>query len=238
MYFFKFGAENTFSTFDLVHIIVILVLTTVLTVMIVKRKKIEKLPNKDKVSYILAGILLFLDFSFYVWKAINGAQAYFPIPMHLCSWATYIVALSLIFRRDFLFQVGVYYGITGGLLSILVPEFGGYSFNHMRFYQFFLLHFLILALPLYQYIAYNLKLKYKYIYITLGVMWVQAGIAALVNLYIGHLTGEVGNGMFVFEPPVPLPGILGQSPVYLFGFSIIFILLWHGIYKLLPKLKK
>ena len=233
MYFFKFGAERTFGTFDLVHLIVLVVFIIVVSLVFIKRNKFEEIENKDKISYIFAGVLLFLDFSFYVWKWINGQQPHFPIPMHICSWATYLVSLSLILRKDFLFQISIYYGLTGGLLSLLVPEFGGYSYDHMRFYQFFLLHTMIFALPLYQYFAYRIKLNYKYIYYTIFIMWGQAVIAIGVNNLTAIWTGEVGNGMFVNEPPVGLPGILAHPIVYLPIFSILFIALWHGFYALL-----
>lgn len=234
MYFFQSGAERTFSTFDIVHLIVLVISAIVIGFVFLKRNKLKELNNKDLISYILAGILLFLDFSFYFWKYINGNQPHFPIPMHICSWATYLVALSLIFKKDFLFQVSIYYGITGGILSLLVPEFGGYSYDHMRFYQFFALHLLILVLPLYQYFTYGLKLKYKYMYYTIVLMWIQAFFAIFINKFLAqYFDGEVQNMMFVNEPPVALPGLLGQSPIYLLVFSILFLLLWNGLYKLL-----
>lgn len=233
MYFFKYGAEKTFSTFDLTHIVIILLFLTAITFVFIKRNRLEELKNKDKISYILAGVLLFLDFSFYVWKWMNGQQPHFPIPMHICSWATYIVSLSLILKKDYLFQIGIYYGLTGGLLSLLVPEFGGYTYNHMRFYQFFMLHSLIFILPLYQYFAYRIKLNYKYIYITIFVMWGQAVLALGVNNFVARWTGQVENMMFIYEPPVGLPGILSSPFVYLPIFSLIFIALWHGFYFLL-----
>lgn len=240
MYFFRFGAERTFSTFDFVHLSVLVVCAVIIAFVFMKRHKFGELEKKDLIAYILGGSLLFLDISFYVWKWINGQQLTFPIPMHLCSWATYIVSLSIILRKDFLFQIGIYYGFTGGLLSLLVPEFGGYSYDHMRFYQFFLLHLMILILPMIQYFMYGLKLKYKYIYITLGVMWIQAGLAFLVNMYndtINPVGSPPSNMMFVIEPPVPLPGLLGVSPIYLVVFSFLFIGLWHALYYLLTSNK-
>ena len=233
MYFFQFGAERTFDTFDMVHIIVLLITIAISVFVVWNRSKLKDLEKKEIIAYSFAGFLLFLDISFYVWKAVNGQQRHFPVPMHLCSWATYLVALSLILRKDFLFQVSIYYGITGGLLSLLVPDFGGYSFDHMRFYQFFLLHFMILIGPIIQYYMFDLKLKYKYIYITLAMMWVQAGIAFIINTVFESIYNVDYNMMFVIEPPVPLPGFLGVSPVYLIAFSFIFVGLWNLIYYLL-----
>lgn len=238
MYFFEYGVERTFSTFDLVHLSVLFVSFFILGFMIVRREKLYHLEKRDLYGYILGGFLLFLDFSFYIWKWINGEQKYFPMPMHLCSWATYLVAISLFLKNEKLFQVSLYYGVTGGLLSLLVPEFGGYSFDHMRFYQFFLLHLIIIIGPLYQYFVYSFKLEKKYLIVTIIIMWIQAFIAFGVNNYVGYLTGTRGNGMFVYEPPVALPGLLGQTPFYLIGFTGIFLVLWYGVFVGLTKLKK
>lgn len=226
MYFFQLQAENTFATFDFVHIIVLVISFSLVILVVIKRKWIFDFENKNKLGIILGIILLFLDFSFYVWKWINGVQLYFPIPMHLCSWATYLVAMSLITRNKALFQFSFYYGVIGGLLSLLVPEFGGYSFDHMRFYQFFLLHALIIIGPLYQYFAYKMKLSVKYMGYTLVLMFAQAALAVWVNNLVGIWSGERANMMFVFEPPIPLPI---QSPWYLFIFAILFFGIWMGI---------
>jgi len=63
-------------------------------------------------------------------------------------------------------------------------------------------------------------------------MFSQAGIAALVNLYVAQFNenGERGNMMFVYEPPIPLPI---PSPWYLFGFALVFLVVWYGTKKLL-----
>ena len=63
-------------------------------------------------------------------------------------------------------------------------------------------------------------------------MWIQAAIAFPVNRFVEQWTGQRENMMFVFEPPVPLPGFLGQSPVYLIVFTFVFMGLWHGYYYL------
>jgi len=159
MYFFQKEVENTFQTFDLVHIIVLLISFSIIGLVFYKRSWIFNNPNKGKLGIYLGVLLLFLDISFYLWKWSTGALNHFPIPMHLCSWATYLVAASLIIRNESLFQISFYYGVIGGILSLLVPEFGGYSFNHMRFYQFFMLHILIVVGPLYLYFAYKKRLQ-------------------------------------------------------------------------------
>lgn len=240
MYFFQYGAERTFSTFDLVHIIVLVLAIVGMVVLFLKRDKIYNYSKAEKLGMILGGFLLFLDVSFYIWKWQAGVQTHFPIPMHLCSWATYIVVASMFFRKEWLWYFALFYGFIGGLLSLLVPEFGGYSFDHMRFYQFFLLHFLILALPIYQYFIYRYNIKKKMMFVVLGFMYVQGIIAYLVNIYLARFT-EPGdphpNMMFVIEPPIPLPI---ESPWYLFLFGLLFLGLWYGLIKLLelPRFKE
>ena len=236
MQFFEYCTKDevceftNFTSFSFSHIIVLLVSFSIIGLIFYYRKAIFMNESKNRLGIIVGIVLLFLDISFYVWKWINNQQPYFPIPMHLCSWATYIVALSLFIRNEKLFQVAFYYGVIGGLLSLIEPGFGGYNFTHMRFYQFFLLHLIILAAPIYQYFAYKWKLEVKWMFITLVIMFTQAGIAAFVNVWTMRFTGVRGNGMFVYEPPIPLP--VG-TPWYLFLFAILFFIVWYGIKKLL-----
>lgn len=233
MNFFNFERNRIFEIFGMVHIIVLLLAFAVIGLLIWKRNYISNLDKKDKISIILGSVLLFLDFSFYFWKFINGKQELFPMPMHLCSWATYLVALSLITRNKHLFHISLYYGFIGGILSLFVPEFGGYSFDRMRFYQFFLLHTMLIVGPLYQFLAYKKKVSPKYMFVTLVIMFAQAGLAFIVNALEGRLTGIRPNMMFVYEAPSEVASIFPPSPWHLFVFAILFLIVWSGINYLL-----
>ena len=230
MGFFSKEPAFQFYTFDVTHIIMILLCVVGFVLIIVYRDKIKSYPNAQKVGYFLGGLLLALDIGFYVWKYAVGKQTYFPIPMHLCSWATYIVALSFFIKNRTLFHFSMFYGSVGGFLSILVPEFGGYSYNHFRFYQFFILHFMILAGPIYQSYVYGYKIEYKKMApIVLLFMYFQAVLAYIVNNYYTTLfQEEVGNSLFTTSPPIPLPGFLSIPIVYLLIFGGIFMVLWYG----------
>lgn len=230
MEFFSPEPTLVFWTFDIVHIIMILLSIIGITILFLKRDIIQKSSKSQKIGYVIGGFLLALDIGFYIWKWVVGKQTYFPIPMHLCSWATYIVAISFFVKNKYLFHFAFFYGSIGGLLSILVPEFGGYSYNHFRFYQFFLLHFIILAGPAYQAFVYGYKIEFKKMApIVLVAMYLQAGLAWIVNnYYVPLFEDEVGNGLFTTSPPIPLPGFLGIPIVYLLIFGLLFYMVWYG----------
>lgn len=238
MGFFSPEPSITFATFDLVHIIMILLSAVGLTIVYLKRDVITNSSKSEKIGYVIGAVLLAADFGFYIWKWTAGKQNHFPIPMHLCSWATYIVAMSFFIKNKYLFHFAFFYGSIGGLLSILVPEFGGHSYNHFRFYQFFILHFIILAGPVYQSYVYKFKIEFKKMApIVLGAMYVQAFLAWIVNNYYVTLFQEdPANMLFTQEPPVPLPGILANPFVYLLIFGLIFLVLWYGYSKFINKL--
>lgn len=238
MGFFSKEPSSVFYTFDLIHISAILLCVIAFVLLIINREKIKKYQNAEKLGYILGAVLLVLDILFYVWKFLVGKQEFFPIPMHLCSWATYIVVLAFFIKNEKLFHFAFFYGSIGGFLSILVPEFGGYSFNHFRFYQFFILHFMILAGPLYLSFIHGYKINYKKMApIVLGFMYFQAVLAYIVNnYYVTLFQDEPGNGLFTTSPPIPLPGFLSIPIVYLLIFGGIFMALWYGYSKFINKL--
>lgn len=238
MGFFSPEPSLTFSTFDIVHIIVLLLSAIALTLVFLKRDLISNSSKSQKIGYIIGGIILVADFGFYIWKWAVGLQLYFPIPMHLCSWATYIVGVSFFIKNKYLFHFALFYGTVGGLLSLLVPEFGGHSYNHFRFYQFFILHFILLAGPAYQSFVYKYKIEFKKMApIVLGFMYFQTFLAWIVNNFYATLfEEEVGNALFTQSPPIPLPGILGNVFVYYFVFGLIFLVVWYGYSKFLNRL--
>lgn len=238
MEFFSAEPNLTFSTFDIVHIIVLLLSAIALTFVFIKKDVISSSDKSQKIGYIIGAVLLAADFGFYIWKWTVGLQLFFPIPMHLCSWATYIVAMSFFIKNKYLFHFSLYYGTIGGILSLLVPEFGGHSYNHFRFYQFFILHFLILAGPVYQSFVYKYKVEFKKMApIVLGFMYIQAFLAWIVNnFYVTLFEDEAANMLYTQSPPIPLPGFLGNTVVYYFIFGLIFLAVWYGYSKLINKL--
>lgn len=235
MDFFSKEPSITFELFSFTHITIILI-TLVIPISIIRHKKeLSNLSYKRKLSIGLGVFLLMLDFGFYIWKYAVGLQLMFPIPMHICSWATYILSIALITNNKLFINLSVYYGFIGGLLSLLVPDFGGYGSNHFRFYQFFILHGILLIGPLLLLYFNKGVLQIKYLFITIIVMSIQAMIAYPINLLVERVTNEPANMMFVMEPPAEVASILPGFPYYIFIVAVLFILVWFGLYKALKK---
>jgi hypothetical integral membrane protein (TIGR02206 family) len=233
--FFSEEATMTTSLFDLQHILALIVFIILVVVIFKSSSRLKTWKNKNHLRITLGIVLLLLDIGFYVWKWAVGNQLMFPIPMHICSWATYIVALALITNNNSIFQVSLYYGFTGGVLSLLVPDFGGYGINHFRFHQFFLLHMMLILGPLLMLKVYEHKCERKYLWVTVIIMSIQAFIAYPVNLLVENVTGEETNMMFVMEAPAEIKGILPGHPYYIFIVAVFFIIYWNIIYKMVEK---
>ncbi len=125
--FFSQEPSVTTTQFDMQHFFALAVVIAFIILVFINTERLIKWRYKNQFRVLLGVFLLLLDFAFYVWKWNVGLQLIFPIPMHICSWATYFVAAALITNNIKVFQVSLYYGITGGILSLLVPDFGGYG---------------------------------------------------------------------------------------------------------------
>lgn len=166
--------------------------------------------------------------------AFQSGQWHFQdnLPLHLCGISG-IMGIMLMFRFNAaIAQVFFYWALTGGIHSLLTPEFD-LGMNGYFFYSYFINHGSLLLVSFY-------IIKHFEFTPEKG-SWIKAfcylQIPALAIGVFNWLTGA--NYMYLSAPPiVENPLIVGKWPFYIIVFEILALVHFFVIYSLYQLFKK
>jgi hypothetical integral membrane protein (TIGR02206 family) len=148
------------------------------------------------------------------------------LPLHLCGISN-IIGMMLLYRfHGALAQVFFYFGLTGGIHSMLTPEFdlGDQGFF---FYSYFITHGSLLLVCTYMIIHHGFRPERN--------SWLKTFVVIqFIALLIGLFNWGTGaNYMFLSSPPiVDNPLIIGNWPWYILVFEVLAISHFFIFYKL------
>jgi hypothetical integral membrane protein (TIGR02206 family) len=148
------------------------------------------------------------------------------LPLHLCGISN-IIGMILLYRfHGALAQVFFYFGLTGGIHSMLTPEFdlGDQGFF---FYSYFITHGSLLLVCTYMIVHYGFRPEKNSWLKTFVVIQFMALLVGLFNWSTG------ANYMFLSSPPiVDNPLIVGNWPWYILVFEALAFAHFFVFYKL------
>jgi len=154
--------------------------------------------------------------------AIGQWNVYDNLELHLCGFSRMMSILLLAFGLRWAFYPLFFWGIVGGIHSLLTPELtsGGSPF---MFFEYYVIHGGIIIIPLYFVFARNYMVgRWTWVKI-LGV-----NLAMMPPIYaINRIIGEGANGLkanyqFLIDPPaVENIFIQGEWPWYLLNFIVV-----------------
>lgn len=189
----------------------------------VAKKTDEERLNKFRIFLTIFFTINF--FSFQVYALFDGSWSRAStLPLHLCALSQVFGIIALYNKNQFAFEFACYFGIAGGLNSLLTPEFAhGYD----RFYhvQYYVEHAGIVFMPLYLGIVEQMKprkLSWLRIMIT-------ANILAVMLFFFNRFNGS--NYMYVNTKPVAdNPLVIGDWPFYILALEIVAVVHFYIIY--------
>ncbi len=147
------------------------------------------------------------------------------LPLHLCGFSS-ILGIVLLFRFNlFWAEMYFFFGLTGGIHSLITPEFD-LGKEGFFYYSYFISHGGLLLVAFYLSIHQNLTLRKN--------SWLRAFLAiqvlALVVGLFNYFTGS--NYMYLSSPPiVENPLIIGPWPWYILVFEALALLHFFVFYK-------
>ncbi len=137
------------------------------------------------------------------------------LPLHLCGMSSIISVMLLFNYNRALAQVFYYWGLTGGIYSLLTPEFD-LGTEGFFFYAYFISHGGLILTCFYAIVHDGFKpekgswLK-SFVYIQIA-----AAVAGIFNFTTGS------NYMYLSHPPiVNNPLIMGEWPWYILVFEVL-----------------
>ena len=197
-----------FKLFGVSHLIVIAltVATPALLILIARKANSPRLTKA--LCWTLAAVLLGNELGYYVWQAQSRTFLGFmqnTLPLHLCGLALYMTVITLITRKQIVFEMACFWGLVGTPQAILTPTVD-VDFPAYWFIQFFICHCGIVVGVLFAIGA--LKMRPRR-----GSMWGVFWITNLCMLLIGafdYFTGA--NYMYLRAAPE------ADSPLIILGW--------------------
>ncbi|MFM1572332.1 TIGR02206 family membrane protein [Helcococcus ovis] len=238
-YFFRNNLDNNsfglLSTFHLSAIIILILLT--IFVISFKNKDRKKQENLLK----LMGILLLSDkIMMFIWMVTSGFYTLeASLPVYNCRIVAWFFIYDIFIGNKILRKIGIYWGLMGGILAILMPEPYAFRFPHYTNFQFFIFHYLIFLIAIYNIVVRKESLDKKDLLFTVKFTAIYNLCVMIFTLLLRNYYPKANYGFLVEAPNVvknlmPLQGILYYIFVLLL-YSLIMVVM-HFVGKLFCKL--
>jgi hypothetical integral membrane protein (TIGR02206 family) len=182
--------------------------------------------RRIQLSKVLAWIMLFNFFINHAWNLWNGAwNAQNNLPLHLCGMAVFIAVLSLLLRKQLIYEFLILWG-AGAVHSFLTPEITGGSgwYEHL---EYSISHGGIILAGLYCTLILGMKPRSK--------SWIRVFLLTQLTLPVIALVNYLfeANYMYISQKPnADNPFIMGEWPWYILGLELALILHFFVFYHL------
>ena len=160
----------------------------------------------------------------------NYATGYWTLqqnlPIHLCSITNILCIVLLLNYKQWIAELVYYWGLAGGIQSLLTPEFtiGMEGYN---FYSYFISHGGLIMVVAYIIVHYEFTPRPKSWLWTLGYLQILVIVVGIINYFIHS------NYMYLLQKPeVENPFVIGEWPYYIFILELVALL--HFIIFYLP----
>ena len=188
--------------------------------------KIINKKNKSILCIIISTILFLRIILIHPYHLMIGDWTYQThLPLHLCGLSSIISSFILIYRNQILYELLVYWGISGAFHSFLTPEFTGGS-EGILFYEYYISHGGIILAAFYLTIVDKMKPRTGswlsvFLYSQLLIPIIGFINYVLDANYMYLCTAPIVNNPFIFT---------NQWPWYIVGIDIAAILHFYIIY--------
>ncbi|WP_339322002.1 TIGR02206 family membrane protein [Paenibacillus sp. FSL W8-0194] len=227
--------SEPFVPFSASHLLMLLTLAVFSFLLYAFRVPLRTRPQlKHLLRYALAALLAVSQAVLDAWNIAEGAwSATYTLPLELCSITLLLSVVMLLTRSRVLYGILFFAGIGGALQALVTPNLA-FGYPHIRFFQFFVAHMLIILASLYMTWIENYKPTWR----SVGMAMIFLNAAAVVVGTLDYLLGA--NYMFLMhKPSTPsLLDYLGPHPFYLLveeGIALLIFVLMHLVCFVLPE---
>ena len=240
MTFFTHFSELTFiqpvMPFDTMNVLLILIGLAFATIPILLAAPLSQ-QGRHKALKLWVTIIVLLEVSRQVWAISLGRYDFAEmLPLHLCGMQVILMPIMLKTNKRELRTFVYLTALIGALAAILFNEtiLEKYPFWHFQTLQSFIIHGLIMMVPLYDIIWFKFRPSFKELPFSIIFMAYLGVQSFLINLWTG------GNYLFVSFAPknTPLEWIetAVETSLYIPVMSVIVLIIWSLL--LLPFMKK
>ncbi len=182
---------------------------------------------KRRVRLTLAGVILVVESSWYVWAAVGGNwTAQEGLPLHICSVGIWCSMYMLAARSYRVYEILFFFGIAGATQAVLTPSAGDYGLPHFWAVQTLTSHGLLIVALVFMTTIEGFRPSWKSVVKTMVFLNVYALFVTVINLLIGS------NYMYTLGKPATssLLDLMGPWPWYLVTCEFVAALLFSLLY--------
>lgn len=212
--------DNAVSLFSIHHLIYVLCGFCSILLILRYAKKIREYDKEYIVKRIVAVLLIILEIAYHVH---NWTFPRLSIPLHMCSFATFMAIYLLLTDNQKIFKYLFFLGVLGGSVALITPLSYGYSYLNFRYYHFIFLHCLIISVPLYYYKAYNYRVTYRELWRVFKAIILMAVVIYLINRTFMYF-GIEANYWYITVIPENVSTFFKIYPLYI----VLYILTVFG----------
>ncbi|MFH1067091.1 MAG: TIGR02206 family membrane protein [bacterium] len=178
------------------------------------------------VDYSLALILIASKLTTFLLAWRDGNLSWQnALPMHLCDWAAFCVIITLVWRRQWIYEIAYFWGLAGTLQAVLTPDLS-FAFPNPRFITFFVSHCGLIVAVLYLTLGAKMRPSrfsvLKVFGFTQIYLLVTFGVNKLFSANYGYLCAKPQHHS--------LMDYLGPWPFYILSMEILALILFALLY--------
>ena len=228
MSFFSAVPTGLFLTeFDIMHLSAILFFFIAITASIIFKKQIREAKYEKHFRYAVTILAIAFEIGFKLWNALTQKGTFLTeyLPLDLCAVSLYLCWILSFTKNEKIFRL-VYFYSMGALVSLLVPELGGFGVNHFRYYHYFYVHGYIVFTAIYFAAVHQYRIRFRDLLKATGVLVVFASIVMLIDYLLG------ANYMYLMQRPhasSPLD-LFGPWPGYVAALAVITLCVFVAVY--------
>ena len=221
MGFFSSHPNNfVLEEFDMMHISAIGFFALAILIMIIFRKKIANWKHEKTFRYVITFLAIAFEITYKIWSAYAEDVTFLKdyLPLDLCAISLYLSWVLMFTKKEWIFKL-IYFYSLGAMVSLFVPDLGGYGIDHFRYYDYFYVHGYIVFTSFYFVFVYDYKIKFKDLIKATLLLLVIASFTLLIDFLVN------ANYMFLMEKPeVSSPlDLFGPWPDFVFGMICVVI---------------
>lgn len=152
--------------------------------------------SKDSIRIVLACLLLLEDLTRNIFNLFQPTYVQVYLPLYICHITSFATMLALFTKNRTAFTFGCMFGLFGGVIAMLTPDYALYLPPHLYYETFFIHHVVMVWGILFLMLVEGMHPTKKGYFVSEGLFLVVAAI----SLYVNAKTGA--NYNFLSKLPV------------------------------------
>lgn len=178
------------------HIGQLVIMFSGILLFIIFSKKLSTWKRRDIIRIALACLLLVEDLTRNIFNLFQPTYLQVYLPLYVCHITSFATMIALFTRNRIAFSFGCIYGLFGGVVAMLTPDYALYLPPHMYYESFFIHHVAMVWGILYLMMAEGMRPTKKGYFAAQGFFL----LIAAISLYVNAKTGS--NYNFLTKLPV------------------------------------